>query len=279
VLVVQQFCVVAGLPIFNQRGYNPATPWKLNSLGAEPSHAARIISIVMYIYVLQTFNQGQSFLDYFKRNRKEWIAFLWSLFTMGSSTAFVFLMLIVVKFISIKRLLNPLFVSSFVVIVAVLMEVNDAFVRTWEFLKNLYTFDEDLILMGDSSAAFRILPTMRGFKFVGLSSVNDWFGYGIDADQKLISPILSLENGSAGAFSVWVNYGFITSLFFWIVTFKFCHIKGEFATVLIWILCSVIYGGLNGQIVWLPIFLVYTHKLLKKKELYIRNSKKLNNVR
>lgn len=47
VLLIQQFCVLTGLPVFNVSNYSPAEPWKLNSLAAEPSHSARIVALLM----------------------------------------------------------------------------------------------------------------------------------------------------------------------------------------------------------------------------------------
>jgi hypothetical protein len=35
VLIIQQFCVITGLPIFNISNYSPTEPFKLNSLSAE----------------------------------------------------------------------------------------------------------------------------------------------------------------------------------------------------------------------------------------------------
>ena len=51
VLIIQQFCVLTGLPIFNLSNYSIKEPWKLNSLMSEPSHSARIIPVLMYLFV------------------------------------------------------------------------------------------------------------------------------------------------------------------------------------------------------------------------------------
>ena len=52
VLLIQQLCVLLGLPIFNLSNYDPSERWKLNSLSAEPSHSARIMGILMMSYIL-----------------------------------------------------------------------------------------------------------------------------------------------------------------------------------------------------------------------------------
>lgn len=44
VLLIQQFCVLLGLPVFNQLNALE-NPWKLNSLSAEPSHTSRYVGI------------------------------------------------------------------------------------------------------------------------------------------------------------------------------------------------------------------------------------------
>ena len=265
VLIIQQFCVLTGLPIFNVSNHDPTMPWKLNSLTAEPSHSARIIPIIMYVYVLLTYKQKDKFVDVIKSDRWTWLAFLWPIMTMGSSTAFVFLLLIILKFFKIRIVFNPILIAIFVLSILTLLAVSDSFSRMWEFAQVVYTLDEDLMFATDSSAAFRILPSILGFRFIGLSSFNDWFGYGVDADTILISPLPSVDVGGAGAFTMWVNYGFITCLFFWITTYKLYHIRKEFVSVLIWFLCAFHYGGINSQIVWLPIFLFFTYKYVTRK--------------
>ena len=54
VLIIQQFCVLTGLPIFNISNYSPAEPFKLNSLSAEPSHTVRIVALLMFTYIILT---------------------------------------------------------------------------------------------------------------------------------------------------------------------------------------------------------------------------------
>ena len=51
-LLIQQFCVLLGLPIINISNYSVLSPWKLNSLAAEPSHSARIVALLMYCYLV-----------------------------------------------------------------------------------------------------------------------------------------------------------------------------------------------------------------------------------
>jgi len=122
------------------------------------------------------------------------------------------------------------------------------------------TLNERAIIQADHSASFRIVPSIQGAKFVGLTTLNDWVGHGVDADQKLISPLPTVKAGNAGAFYMWVNYGFLVALLFWAFSFKVCLIKNEWASILVWFLCIFMYGGLNNQIIWLVLILLYTYK-------------------
>lgn len=48
VLIMQQLCVLLGLPIFNVSNYSIKEPWKLNSLMSEPEHSGRMVGLLMY---------------------------------------------------------------------------------------------------------------------------------------------------------------------------------------------------------------------------------------
>ena len=95
VLIIQQFCVLTGLPIFNVSNYSLNDPWKLNSLMSEPSHSARIISVLMYLFVCceekQNIGEKLSFKESFKNSKYVWLSFFWCVLTMGSATAFIFM--------------------------------------------------------------------------------------------------------------------------------------------------------------------------------------------
>lgn len=263
VLIIQQFCVLTGLPIFNISNYSPKEPWKLNSLMSEPSHSARIIPVLMYVFICCE-KEIKGIWD-IKRSIKEerlvWSAFLWSLLTMGSSTAFIFLSIIIAKSISIKKILTSLIVA--VVAVSVLLySENKSVIRVQKLVKATLTLDEHTILRADGSGAYRIVPTILGAKAVTLRSYQGWFGHGIDADVYDISPLPGTTSGHAGSFYLWYNYGFLVSITFWFFSFCSCFIKRDPVSILVWFLCVFMYGGLNNQIIWLAIILLYTYKYL-----------------
>ena len=105
ILIIQQFCVLTGLPIFNVNNYDASNIWKLNSLSAEPSHTARIISLLMYSYIITTeiLYKSKYILNiYFIKDIRIWLSFLWVMITTGSSTALIFLAIILLKTIYLK---------------------------------------------------------------------------------------------------------------------------------------------------------------------------------
>lgn len=100
-LLIQQFCVLTGLPVFNVSNYDPTEPWKLNSLSPEPSHTARIVALLMFSYIITIEiikKRTYSFVQEFKIDKYIWLAFLWIMLTTNSGTAFLFLMLIFLNF-------------------------------------------------------------------------------------------------------------------------------------------------------------------------------------
>lgn len=226
VLIIQQFCVLFKLPIFNVSNYTPLEPFKLNLLMSEPSHSARIIPILMYFYILvkeRESGERYELKERFADDRWVWIAFLWPVLTMGSATAFIFLLIIVFKvFPSFYRAYTILIALAVLLLAAIAASENHNFDRAYRFTKAVVTLDESQIIRADGSGAHRIVQSFRGAKFVGLSDRDDWFGHGVDADQKLIPNWQSSYlSGSAGMFFLWVNHGFLVCVLWWCFSFFF----------------------------------------------------------
>lgn len=277
VLIIQQFCVLFGLPIFNVSNYTPLEPYKLNSLMSEPSHSARIIPILMYFYILvkERIN-GEMYVlkERFTEDRKVWLAFLWSVLTMGSATAFIFLLIIVFKvFPSFKKANILLVIVVGILAVSVAVNENHNFDRAFRFAKAVTTLDEQQVIKADGSGAHRIVQSFRGAKSVGLNDMEDWLGHGIDADQKMISNWQSSDMvGGAGMFSMWINYGFLVSVLWWSFTFKVIFQKNnKLVSFLIWFLIPAIGGGCNGQIIWLVLSLSLLYKYLNNGFIFNNN--------
>ena len=279
VLMIQQFCVLTGLPIFNVSNYSSLTPWKLNSLTSEPSHSGRIVPILMYFYILsqEVCLKGKYILkERYKEDKWVWMAFLWTVLTMGSATAFIFLLIILLKlYHSVNKISLAILVLPFVAAVTFLFfpmkgdEKKGNINRAIDFITAVMTLDETKIIKADGSGAHRVVQSLRGAKFVGLTTIDDWMGHGVDADARLIPNWQSSYlSGGAGAFYLWVNFGFLVIALWWVFSLSMCFIKSDpWVSTFIWFIAVFILGGLNNQILWLVIVLSHTYKFLINKEI------------
>ncbi len=265
VLIIQQFCVLTGLPIFNVSNYTITQPWKLNSLMSEPSHSARIVPLLMYLFInTQRRLYGyKSLKESFNENKLVWLAFLWTILTMISATAYIFSFIVVLSFFDVKKIIPSILLILLVIGGLLFFSENKSIKRVANVIGATFTLNKETIIKADGSASYRIVPTIQGAKFIGCTSLNDWVGYGIDADAKLIKPLPGTKTGSAGAFKLWVNYGLMVLILFWIFSFGICYIRGDWITILVWGLCIFIPGGLNYQIIWLVLALQLTRKKIE----------------
>lgn len=186
VLVVQQLFILLGItyfPLINlvqfvNRGIGA------NSLTMEPSVAGRMISVLMYAYMeCISFREGRRFvLTDLLAPEHRWvtIAYVWSVLTMGSGTAFVAAGILSLYFVNWR---NSLVMIPFLVgLVYLGGEMgNDSFERAYNTAEATMTGDLDLVIETDGSAAARIGPLLYTIQNLDLTSSEHWFGQGIDA--------------------------------------------------------------------------------------------------
>jgi hypothetical protein len=265
VLLIQQFSVLTGLPILNLNNYYQAEPWKLNSLTAEASHSARILALLFYCYIVvqevimqRRYNLG---LDV-KNDKLVWFSFLWTMLTMGSTMAILFIAIIMLKF---RNLLSLIAIFIGIVLIASVMEIH-AFERVFQLLMAVLTLDIDVIIATDHSASVRIIPTVILSQMVDITTINGWFGHGIDYVSTFLYlkfPGIPENYTGGGLFQLWAEYGFLSFLLFVIFSFFNVYKKGEYLTILFWFML-VAMSGVNSQIVWLTIILLFTNKYFSK---------------
>lgn len=264
VLLIQQLCVLIGLPIFNVSNYNPITPWKLNSLTAEPSHSARIVGLLMYCYISMSEiknNSNYNFKTLFKQDKKIWCAFLWSMLTMGSGTAILFLGIIILKISKIKSII-PTILCGLVLFTILNYFESSALVRSSKVFSAILTLDVNAIIEADHSASIRIVPVIILSQMVGISTTNDWFGHGIDHVSSFLSNLIpGVPEGISGGgmFQLWFEYGFIVFIIFMIIIIQACFNRKDLFSLLFLFLLVFLYG-VNSQMVWLCIVLLFTNK-------------------
>jgi hypothetical protein len=268
VLLIQQFCVLTGLPILNESNYFPIQPWKLNSLAAEPSHSARIVALMMYSYITikeKILNRSYNFKKEMKKDKWLWLAFIWTMVTMGSGTALLFIAIVLSKFIHFKNLISLLLILGIMLILVNNFNI-DFFERTFNTVTATLTLDENTIIEADHSASIRIVPIIVLAKMISLNSIEGWFGHGIDyvsnfLDQYMTGVPEGISGG--GLFQLWMEYGFISFALFMLFSFKTIFKRTDYLSVVFWFMLVFLYG-INNQMVWLSIVLLFTNKCFPK---------------
>jgi hypothetical protein len=272
-LLIQQFCVLTGLPIFLVHAYSPVEPWKLNSLSMEPSHTARFIPLLMYCFITIKEQIKQKQYDMktdFKGDKYIWIAFLWTMVTMGSGTAFLFIPIVLLKFIRGKNILYMVLLALLLWFAANQISPK-TFQRTTDTFLATLTLDENKIIAADGSAASRIVPLIVAVKKVGLLTFDDWFGHGIDYTRGMYDILGGGYEDSAGGamFYIWLEYGFFSFLLFALFSVMVCWRKNDFLSVIFWFMLVFMYG-VNNQMVWICIILLYTNKIFIRQRKIIQ---------
>lgn len=264
VLLIQQLSVLTGLPIFNESNYRLLNPWKLNSLAAEPSHFARVLSLLMYCYISISEiknNSNYNFKTLFKQDKKIWFAFLWSMLTMGSGTAILFVSIIVLKISKIKSII-PIILCGLVLFTILNYFESSALDRSSKVFSAIFSLDTNAIIEADHSASIRIVPVIILFQMVGVSTTNDWFGHGIDYVSSFLSNLIpGVPEGISGGgmFQLWLEYGFVVFILFMIIIIQAGFNRKDLFSLLFLFLLVFLYG-VNTQMVWFCLTLLFTNK-------------------
>lgn len=269
VLLIQQFCVLAGLPIFNISNYDPGEPWKLNSLTSEPSQSARTMALLMFSYITTKeliLERTYDFNINISQDKWVWIAFLWTMVTMGSGTAFLFLAIVLMQFIKPRNLIPLFVIAGLVGTFASIFDIS-SFERTYKVFVATLTLNPDSIIEADHSAAFRIVPLLILAQKVGVTTFSDWFGHGVDYVGSFLSILMpGLPKGytGGGQFQLWLDFGFLSFLLFMIFSTLHSFRQKDYSSIAFWFLLIFIYN-INNQIVWLCLILLVTNKYFYKK--------------
>lgn len=190
VLILQQIALLLGfhsLPPINLVNQHFLSLTKLPSLSMEPSHSARILTVLMlsYLRCIELANGGvkPSIMTLFKiEHRWVTILFLWAMLTMGSGTAFIGLGLLSMYFIQWKTSIYiiPLLIGF--LFLGQVFEINQMD-RAMRVTKTAITGNTKEIQAEDGSAATRIIPIINTIK-MDLTKKESWFGHGTSSYEK-----------------------------------------------------------------------------------------------
>lgn len=267
VLIIQQFCVLTGLPIFNINNYDPSNIWKLNSLSAEPSHTARIISLLFYSYIIITeilYKSKYKLKSFYKKDIGIWLSFIWVMISIGSSTVFIFFPLILYKVINFKSFMSYFFTAIMIITFSFLQLKNS--LRAINFLLATISLNEETIIVADHSASIRILPTIILSKMVTVTTLDGLFGHGVDFVSSFMGDMIPGVNEGftgGGLLAIWMEYGFISFILFVIFSLQKTYNKMDYTSIIFWFMLVFLYW-INSQISWLCITLLFTNKYFLK---------------
>ena len=265
VFLIQQSCVLLGLPVFLAGNYNPDTPWKLSSIAAEPSHASLVLAVAFYSYLscMEICRDDKK-----TRNNKLiagvtlWLLFIWWTITSGSATATIGAILVSSKFLRLKSIL---FIAGLLVVASTII-VNfeiAAFDRIKLFLAAVLSMDAAQIIAADHSGSYRIVPALLIAAKVSVLSVEGLFGHGID----YVASFLYLEMpgtpegfSTGGIMTLWLEFGFLSFMLFVFAVLRAAYVRGNFLQ-LVFLFVALFFGnGINTQVVWIYICLLHANQ-------------------
>lgn len=269
ILIVQQFCVLTGLPIFNVSNYDPSEPWKLNALSVEPSHSARILGLLMLSYIVGrrlAVRMGEDVTVSQRQNTVVWLCFFWSMITMLSATSLVMIFIVLLVYAQRNRLSSYIFGLLMASVVLFLLP-DQLTGRVFDLVLATLTLDYTKALVADHSGGLRVAPMLLLVNYVEVFSVNGFFGNGVDSVGLFLSDhIWGIAKGATGGglLALWYEYGLVAFLLFVFFSLRATEAMKAPANFLIWLLLIFI-AGVNNQMVWLAIVLLHTLNFYRKR--------------
>jgi hypothetical protein len=264
VLLIQQFCVIFGFPIFNLSNYDPNTPWKLNALSPEPSHSARIVGLLMVTYVIVTrlvIKIGKEVRISHHKLALVWCSFFWTMITMVSATSVIMIVLVVLAY-AVKVQFRNYLIAIVMLCISLFLMPEILIERSFGILSAISSLDYETVLNSDHSAGVRLAPILILLDKVEIFSFKGLFGHGIDSVSFFMSKYIwgvPKDFSGGGMFSVWYEYGFISFILFILFTLKATDAITSLVNFLVWVI-MIFIGGINTQMLWLTVFLLYTLK-------------------
>lgn len=272
-LIIQQVCVLLGSSyVFNQIHTWDESAFKLNALSPEPSHTSRILFFLMYSYICTReaiLKRSYQLTKDWKDDMFVWGLFLYSLLTMRSGTAILFLPIFFMKFMKLKNLfyiIPMILILGFAITKLDITPVK----RVVAFSKAVITLDPSIINEADNSAAMRVVPTIQYFKMFDITKMDTWFGRGIDFDKEIfpiIIPGVPVGVSVGGIFPTFLmNFGLVPIIILLLMINKFCFRAFFSFDTLLWLL-MIGPNPFNTQLVWLTFILLGINKYYLTKSL------------
>ncbi len=264
VLMIQQMCVLTGIPVFNSAlsAYDESQ-FKLPSLCPEASHLAPMeVFLMLGHIVMREIKSGVKYsFDNIKKEKGVWFCYFWVMLTSMSTTAMLYSIIPLVRFVKVKNLgIYLCLIGVFLLIMGMWFSDNVAFIRMLNIIPAILSFDPFIIDTIDHSAAYRILPVIGFFEHINVFFLNFWLGEGMDYGKIYFNQYIFFYSGdgtynefdgvNVGGFASYImDYGMVCFLLM-IVAFRrvIGNMKDKYL-ILVWCVLNV-FSGFNMQIFW-----------------------------
>lgn len=243
VLIIQQCFLIIGVrtfPLINlvqflDRGIGT------NSLSYEPSSSAIILSFAMLSLVRMIeldYGRKLSLREIYRESKWSLIGFLWCMLTMGSGTAFICLGILACYFFRSLNILSTILLLVLVYFVITYIEFVPLQRARDSFLAFL-TLDNRAVAQADGSAAARIIPIVNTLTRLDLTSLEGWFGHGVDYG---LSKGLFSERVMVGNIA---DYGFLSYVILLTIVYSVMIKKFFSIETLLWF--GILLGTLSNE--------------------------------
>ena len=264
------------IPILNYyASVTMAGVFKPNGLSCEPSHAARILTVIYWgILKLTEIEQGKRVeLRYVFKNLPYCsLSFLFSMITMGSATGMIGILLILSYFFN-----RNIGIFLFMVIGLILMmnvEIEHAQIqRIQKVFNSLFSDDvSDTLKRSEGSGAVRIMPFINTFR-MDLFSIDTWIGQGSVVTETDFTKRVFSETRYVGDITSFGLLSYIVSLVF---VFKCCINKFFSMETLMFLLLATFSVG-SVYYTWFMLMVFAAIKYYENYMLVGVNTKTYNN--
>ena len=235
-----------------------------NSLSNEPSTAAVTISFtflaLLRMYEIDNGGEKISFALLWEKDKWIVVAFLYIMIGLVSGTAMIGLFLIATYFLSPKHFIVFFPIS----IILIIIFINIDFLplnRARDSLLAFLTLDRIAVLKADGSSAARIIPIVNTISNLDLSSLEGWFGHGVD--YGLSKGIFSSRVMIGGI----ADYGFLSFIVMQIIVYT-CMIKKIISLeTLLWMFLGMMTLS-NVPVNWGAMMMCTTVKYFQENVVY-----------
>lgn len=185
-LVLQQMCILVGIrymPLINLMGMRYYSLFHLNTLAIEPSHAARILTVYFYAFLkLLEYKDGRAPKLKMLWREQRWtvLAFLYTMVSIGSGTAFVGLGILALYFMRREYAVYAVVGASALYMLIPLIHY-EPLERAVAVFNAALSGDTETVIKTDHSASARVNIILDTFLHLDVTDPGTWWGRGVDS--------------------------------------------------------------------------------------------------